>query len=369
MSTADLTVLIPNYNHAKYLPRSLGAIFAQSVQPREVLVIDDGSKDDSLAVLESFAKKHPTLRVLRNERNMGVNRTLNRGMALTDARYLLSAASDDYVLPGFFEKAATLMERHPTAGLCFGNDAYQVGDHGPVEPNPGVWPPQPDFYDAAGVCRYMRNTIPGHATIFRTQALKDIGGYPLGLEWYGDWFVNLALAFRHGACHIPEPVAIRVLLDTSYSAASKSAPRNIPVLRAFFDEIAKPEYADVAPWFRKSGSAIQFGTDLIRGAASHPDLWQPQILGFLNGFTRWEYRELLDDPDPTVRDVASFFLGPFWQREDEQYRTAVEAPLRLELDAVRCELPPVGTAGKVKWLAALAIRKLARTLGARKSAA
>jgi len=358
MPTADLTVLIPNHNHARYLPRSLGAVFSQSVQPREVVVIDDASTDDSLAVLESFAQRHPTMRIVRNERNLGVVGTLNRGVGLTQGRHLLAGGADDYVLPGFFEKAMTLLDRHPSAGLCFANDAFQIGNDGAIQPNAGVWPERPDFYDADGVCRHMRNTIPGHATIFRTAVLREAGGYDADLAWYSDWFVNLTVAFRHGACHIPEPLAIRVLLDENYSAAAKPGARHIAVLKAFFHRVSTPEHADVAPYFRRCGAAVAFGTDLIRAAAARPDLWQPHILGFLNGFNRWDYRGLLDDPDPVVREVAAFFLGPFWQREEEEFRVAIEKPLRNELEHVKRHLPPPGLARKMSWLAGLALRKV-----------
>jgi glycosyltransferase involved in cell wall biosynthesis len=360
MNTADLTVLLPNYNHARYLPRSLDAIFAQSVQPREVIVIDDASTDNSIAVLEEFAKRHPLLRVLRNEQNRGVIFTMNRGLELTRTRWLITAAADDYTLPGFHEKSMAMLERHPLAGLSFASDAFQFGDDGEVHANRAGWPEKPAFYEPEGVSRYLRHTIAGHACVYRVQALRDAGGFDPDLAWYCDWFVNLTLAFRHGAVHIPEALAVRVLLDINYSAAAKPGARHIEVLKTFFDRIASPAFADVAPYFRKNGALTFFGTDVIRAAASRPDLWQPDILGFLNGFTREQYRDLLDDPDPTVRQVASFFLGPFWHTEEERRREAeaAVAALRDELESTKRRLPPNGAAAKLKWLASLAVKRL-----------
>src|SRR3954464_2600182 len=73
MNTPTLSVLMPNYNHAHYLPTSVGAILAQSYQPMEILILDDGSTDGSYSILEEFARLEPRIRLSRNERNMGAN--------------------------------------------------------------------------------------------------------------------------------------------------------------------------------------------------------------------------------------------------------------------------------------------------------
>lgn len=73
-----LCVLMPNYNHARFLPESLEAILAQSYPPLEVIVLDDASTDNSVEVIESFLRRDPRVRLVRNERNVGVERSVNR---------------------------------------------------------------------------------------------------------------------------------------------------------------------------------------------------------------------------------------------------------------------------------------------------
>ena len=362
MNSADLSVILPNYNHARYLPRSLTAIFDQSVQPREVIVLDDASTDDSVAIIEAFAKRHSTLRLVRNPANCGVVANMNRGLELASGRYLATCAADDFTLPGFFEKTIAMLERHPAAGLCFANDAFQIGDDGPLQSNPGNWPTVAAFHDADSVCRHLRHTIAGHATVYRTQSLRDAGGFDPALEWYCDWFVNLTLAFRHGACHIPEALAVRVVLDRNYSANAKPGPKHIEALKRFFDCITSPALADVGPLFRRNGAVTFFGTDVIRAAAARSDVWRSETLGLLNGFTDEQYREALEDSDETVREIAAFFLGPFWrQREQERQRHEAElAAAKNELEALRKKAPPDGAAQKLKWIAKLAMNRLRR---------
>ncbi len=366
MPTADLSVVIPNFNHAHYLPRALDAILAQSVQPRELLVVDDASTDDSVRVLEDYARRFPHLRLVRNERNLGVVGAMNRGAQLAVGRFLGFAAADDYVLPGFYEKAVALFEQHPHAGLCFTYDSFQHGVDGAVQPNPSGWPAdRAAYYPPAEVARYLRHTIPGHTGIFRADALRAAGWFDPALAWYCDWFANLTLAFRYGACHVPEALSVRILLPENYSAQAKPGERHRAVLRTVLDKLTGPDHADVAPLFRRNGAACYFGPDLVRAAATRPDCWQPDILGFLNGLRPEEYRELLDDADATVRELAGFFLGPFWRRAAAE-REATEREferLRSDLAEVRRNLPPEGTAGKVKWVAKLVVNRLARRAG------
>ncbi len=66
------------YNHARYLPQVLESVLTQSVRPLEVLVLDDASTDDSVQVIQQYAARDPLVRLVRNERNLGVVATLNR---------------------------------------------------------------------------------------------------------------------------------------------------------------------------------------------------------------------------------------------------------------------------------------------------
>jgi glycosyltransferase involved in cell wall biosynthesis len=361
---ADLSVVVPNYNHAGLLPRALDALLAQGVRPREILVVDDASTDDSRRVIEGYARRHDLVRPVWADRNAGVEATLNRGAALAAGRFVYLTAADDYVLPGFFEKTLEVLGRHPAAGLCRANDSFRVGD-GPVEPNPAGWGDQPGYLTPDEVAARLRHTIPGHATVVRKDAFLRVGGLRPALRWYSDWFANLAVAFRDGACHVPEALAIRVLLPGNYSAGAKAGPEHVAVLAEVLRLLTTPGFADVAPYFRRNGALTFFGPDLIRAAARRPDLWHPDVLGFLNGFRPEQYEELLTDPDPTVRAVAEFFLGPFW-REAAERRAQAEyqlARLRDELEQARRQLPPAGAAAKLRWLAGRAAGRVFRTAG------
>ena len=180
-----------------------------------------------------------------------------QGAGLATSTYLLLIAADDYLLPGCVEKLMAQFDRHPRAGLCFAYDSYTVGEDGPLEANESGWSGAPGFFTPDEVCRHLRHGFPGHALVCRRDAHAAAGGYLPDLSWYADWFAFLVMAFRHGACHVPETLAVRVLLPGAYSAGARESEKNVAVLGAVFDRLLSPEYADVAPRYGFAGDFCQ----------------------------------------------------------------------------------------------------------------
>src|SRR5471030_1152802 len=97
-----LSVILPNYNHGRYLPRALDALLAQDRPADEIIVVDDGATDDSLDIVSRYAEEYPSIRALKNPKNMGVIVTLTRGLQAARGKYVYFGAADDFVMPGFF---------------------------------------------------------------------------------------------------------------------------------------------------------------------------------------------------------------------------------------------------------------------------
>ena len=163
----DLSVLMPNYNHAHYLPAALESVIAQDLQPREVIVMDDASTDDSLKVLEQFAARMPNLRIIRNEVNCGVSKNCNRLLEMASGEILHFMAADDVILPGFYRRCVDMLVQYPQAGMCYalcrqideqGNDIGLCGNFIPgdraryVPPEETMELLSKNFYLIGGVC-------------------------------------------------------------------------------------------------------------------------------------------------------------------------------------------------------------------------
>lgn len=365
MPTADLTVVIANRNHARHLPRALDAVLLQSLPPREVIVIDDDSTDDSLRVLQGYARRFPSVRLIRNEQHLGVAATYNRGFALATSQYILPGAADDYVLPGFVAKAMAQFARHPQAGVCVGYGSCTVGDRGPLIRNDPGWCTRPTYFLPEELCRRLWHTLPVSAIIIRRDAVLAAGGYRPELAWFSDWFAFLVIAFRSGVIHIPETLGVHVVRPKSYAANSHNRPENVTILGHLLELLLSPEYADVAPYFRRNGAACHLGPELLRAAAQRPDRLNPRVLSFLTGFPPEVYETLATDPDPAVRELAAVYLHDPW-RELIHRRADLEAENRRlveEIQLTRLRAAPPGTLGKLRWAAGLLRRRLRKAVG------
>lgn len=105
---ARVVVLMPVYNAGCFLHRAIKSILGQSFKDFQLMIIDDASTDNSLEIIESFAD--PRIYCHRNDSNMGLARTLNRGMALADCEYLVRMDADDISLPRRLEWQVAFMD-------------------------------------------------------------------------------------------------------------------------------------------------------------------------------------------------------------------------------------------------------------------
>ena len=109
---ARISVLMGIYNCASTLPEALDSLYAQTYQDFKIILCDDGSKDDTYAVAKQYADRHDNIVLLRNERNMGLNYTLNRCLEYADTEYCARMDGDDISLPERFEKEIKFLDEH-----------------------------------------------------------------------------------------------------------------------------------------------------------------------------------------------------------------------------------------------------------------
>ena len=305
-----LSVILPNFNHADHLPQCLEAILSQSFGDLELVVVDDASTDSSRDVLASCARSDSRVRVFHNPKNLGVIATLNRAMELSRAEYVFGAASDDYVLPGYFRQAMDLFAANPQAGLATGL-AECVDGHGRLKAlTPGYWSDEPRYIEPRELAPRMKSCgVPG-PTIWRRAAFLEAGGYHADLRWHGDWFPLQVVAFRHGVCFVPEPISVVREVADSYSANQGRKRTQRHVLQKLFARMADPAYRDVLWGFEVSGILRQFGPEAVRAAVTMP-AFPKELLPALRETTLVHASNLLHEPDDDVNAGLATLVSRF----------------------------------------------------------
>lgn len=118
---ALVSVIMPAYNCEKHVVEAINSVLAQTYQNWELLVLDDGSKDNTLQIIEEFSKNDPRIKALPNGKNMGVSATRNRGIDLASGEWIAFLDSDDMWNPKKLEKQLEVAEKKEAEFLFTGS--------------------------------------------------------------------------------------------------------------------------------------------------------------------------------------------------------------------------------------------------------
>jgi glycosyltransferase involved in cell wall biosynthesis len=216
-SKPKVSVVIPNYNHARYLRQRVGSVLEQTCQDFELILLDDCSTDDSRSILSLYAG-NPRVRIEFNEVNSGSTfKQWNKGVRLARGEYVWIAESDDYADPHLLEKLVSRLDSEPEAAFVYCR-SRRLSEHGeldgfqdPYLPDVGQERWISDFWaDGREECRnYLVrcNTVPNaSAVVFRKSVYEYLGGADENLRLCGDWKLWASMAMTGKVLYVGEPL-------------------------------------------------------------------------------------------------------------------------------------------------------------------
>jgi glycosyltransferase involved in cell wall biosynthesis len=176
MATADtgirISVVIPAYNAAPFLPRCLASVFAQTLKPEEVIVVDDGSTDNTAALAAELGA------TVISRQNAGVSASRNAGIQKASGEWIALLDADDDWVPEKLERQVACIQ--PGTVLVY--SGIRIFDlRGRRSERPALEPSQ-----AIKMLRY-RNPITPSTVLFRRDVVLQIGGFHLGIQGCEDW--------------------------------------------------------------------------------------------------------------------------------------------------------------------------------------
>jgi glycosyltransferase involved in cell wall biosynthesis len=168
-----VSVVMSVYNSAPYLKESIESILYQAFTDFEFIIIDDGSSDRSWEILTEYENRDQRVRVFKNEENIGLTKSLNKGLKLAQGEYIARQDADDVAFPERFEKQVALLDKHSEVVLTscdievIDSEGHSVAKHQRAcEPELVAW--YLLFY----------NHLAGHSQVmFRRKSVEDLGGY------------------------------------------------------------------------------------------------------------------------------------------------------------------------------------------------
>lgn len=124
----DVSLLVTNYNNGKYLEEFFESVINSTVQPAEIIFVDDGSSDNSISEINKFQNKLSNLNLIIFEKNKGRAEALNIGKSACESKYILIIDPDDILLPKRIEKQFNFMENNPEIDVLGANVEYFLED-------------------------------------------------------------------------------------------------------------------------------------------------------------------------------------------------------------------------------------------------
>lgn len=241
----DISVVIPTYNRAHTIKRCLDSVLNQSSPPREVVVVDDGSSDDTRTVVNAFNDERITY---IHQDNAGANRARNRGVEEAACSWIAFQDADDIWLP---HKLETLIKAHGAAqkegcdsAVVFSSFLTYDGATGSVsmKPSHAVGTPLMKILkDPIGESRLLvENMISTQTLLVKRDVLMEVGKFDESLRRFQDWDLAIRLAGKSPFVFVPEPLVVAEALSGSISSNYNHGVKT----RAIFLEKYKALFAE-----------------------------------------------------------------------------------------------------------------------------
>lgn len=195
-----VSVVTSAYNVGRYVRRSLDSVLGQDLEDLELIVVDDGSTDETTRYLEEVEREDRRVRLYRRT-NQGLTAALVLGCSVSRGRYIARHDADDLSLPGRLRKQAGLLSSEPSLSLVSCH-AYVVGPDGELlleEEGPTA------TAEATEALRSRGRGPNGHGSaMFRADDYRAVGGYRGPFRFAQDWDLWLRLTERGGFAFVPE---------------------------------------------------------------------------------------------------------------------------------------------------------------------
>ena len=306
-----VSVIVPNYNHARYLPQRVESILRQTYQDFELILLDDCSTDDSRAVLSQYAGE-PRVRIEFNEVNSGsAFKQWNKGVRLARGKYVWIAESDDYADERLLERLVGILDRDDSVAYAYCRSWHVTADdrrqgfhdeYGPYK-GPRGW--DADYcVDGHQECRdyflFMNPVSNASAAVFRKSAYNFIGGADESMTVCGDWKLWAGIALTGRVAYLSEPLNYyRSHAASQRSRTSRrcvSVAEGLRVVRWLLDRLELSE-SEMAAVYR-----AQAGVWVPTLMSTHVALdVKKEILGYAKAIDPHPLRRVLGPAIETVR--------------------------------------------------------------------
>jgi len=199
MKNPKVTVLMSVYNGEKYLKEAIDSILGQTFKDFEFIIINDGSTDKTREILESY--NDPRIKLINNKKNIGLTKSLNKGLRLARGEYIARQDSDDFSMPERLEKEVLFLDHNENIALV-GTYYYMINEKGKI-----LNTIKPSIKNEEIKSKLLNGNQFGHGSVmFRKKCIQEVGYYREEAGPVEDYDLWLRISDRYNIANIPVPL-------------------------------------------------------------------------------------------------------------------------------------------------------------------
>lgn len=231
------SILIPNYNHGPLLLRNLDSVLRQDYANLELVIVDDGSKDESVDIIREYEKKDKRIKAIYCVENLGFPKCFKLCCDLGSGDIVFGLASDDYILEhDFISRCVEKFRKHPEIGIVWAKTAmfYDDGEYfTTLGSSLGEKLLAIEFLEG-----FLRNEnfVAGYSAVFRKKCLDLVGGFQFDLGPQTDYFPNHAVPSMFGGCFIDQVMTHATYFRDGSNYCSKASTQEKVERHAEFEK-------------------------------------------------------------------------------------------------------------------------------------
>lgn len=352
----NISIIIPNFNDSKFLNFAVNMYQNHINYNDEILIIDDGSTDNSISIINNLQKKYSNIKLISHKINKGVPEALNTGLKHASCDLVFFGSSNDFILKNFFSSAKKILSKQKNCHLFCSDFFMRNEKNNQIFLNRYPFKKNNFFYSKDDIWKIFNKvknlSLSTCSSIYRTNILREFSFFKPKIKMHCDWFLIQCFALKYGLYYYAFPGSVFNVNEISYSGnILKNQNKHKEIYKEIVLEILNLKDKELINKF-KSPNVVQLPNNgqkqVFKNIIFYKPAWKILSLFWLFYFIKfikikvifwdiiWFFLKKLPGKNKYFNYIKIFFLKIFGAKIGKNcnilYNVNIKKPWLLEID-------------------------------------